>query len=149
MVYRFDDRRASRGRCGLPLAAPGANIAAMAKNSYKTGQSGRRPWGRWRVLDVGAAHAVKRIEVAPGHRLSLQRHDGRNERWVVVAGEGIVTLGKRTRRLAPGGSVAIPKRAVHRLQNDGTETLVLIEIQYGERLDEGDIERLDDDYARL
>lgn len=120
----------------------------MAKNLYKAGQSGRRPWGKWRVIDVGAGHAVKRIEVVPGHRLSLQRHEGRAERWVVVAGEGLVTLGARTRRLAPGGSIAIPKRAVHRLENDGTETLILIEIQYGERLDEADIERLADDYAR-
>lgn len=117
-------------------------------NRYKTGQSGRRPWGKWRVIDVGAAHAVKRIEVAPGHRLSLQRHDGREERWVVVAGVGIVTLGARTRRLGPGGTVRIPRRAIHRLENDGTEALVLIEIQYGARLDEADIERLADDYDR-
>lgn len=117
-------------------------------NAYRTGQSGRRPWGKWRVIDVGPAHAVKRIEMAPGHRLSLQRHEGRAERWVVVAGEGVVTLGARKRRLKPGGSVAIPKRAVHRLENDGTEPLILIEIQYGERLDEADIERLSDDYRR-
>lgn len=120
----------------------------VPSNRYKTGQSGRRPWGKWRVIDVGPAHAVKRIEVAPGHRLSLQRHEGRAERWIVVAGEGVVTLGARKRRLAPGGSVAIPKRTVHRLENDGANTLILIEIQYGERLDEADIERLADDYKR-
>jgi mannose-6-phosphate isomerase-like protein (cupin superfamily) len=118
-------------------------------NRYKTGQSGRRPWGKWRVIDVGTAHAVKRIEVAPGQRLSLQRHEGRAERWVVVAGEGIVTLGARTRRLAPGGSVSIPKRTIHRLENDGPGPLVLIEIQLGAHLDEADIERLADDYGRL
>jgi mannose-6-phosphate isomerase-like protein (cupin superfamily) len=117
-------------------------------NRYKAGQSGRRPWGKWKVIDAGAGHAIKRIEVAPGHRLSLQRHEGRDERWVVVAGEGIVTLGKRTRRLTPGGSVSIPKRTVHRLENDGTEPLILIEIQTGTHLDEADIERLADDYER-
>jgi mannose-6-phosphate isomerase len=122
--------------------------SAKQVNAYRIGQSGRRPWGKWRVIDVGAAHAVKRIEVAPGHRLSLQRHEGRAERWIVVAGEGVVTLGARTRRLKPGGSVAIPKRAIHRLENDGAETLILIEIQYGQRLDEADIERLADDYRR-
>jgi mannose-6-phosphate isomerase len=117
-------------------------------NAYRSGKAGRRPWGKWRVIDVGPAHAVKRIEVAPGHRLSLQRHEGREERWIVVAGEGLVTLGARTRRLGPGGTVRIPKRAVHRLENDGAETLVLVEIQHGARLDEADIERLSDDYAR-
>lgn len=120
----------------------------MAKNAYKSGQSGRRPWGRWRVIDVGAGHAVKRIEVAPGHRLSLQRHDGREERWVVVAGEGLITLGARTRTLGPGGTVRIPRRAIHRLENTGPTKLVLIEIQYGDVLDEADIERLADDYKR-
>ncbi|MFM7345561.1 MAG: phosphomannose isomerase type II C-terminal cupin domain [Tagaea sp.] len=117
-------------------------------NRYKAGQSGKRPWGRWRVVDVGAGFAVKRIEVAPGHRLSLQRHEGREERWVIVAGSAVVTLGARTRRLGPGGTVRIPKRAIHRLENDGDAPLILIEIQYGARLDEADIERLADDYAR-
>lgn len=118
-------------------------------NRYKAGQSGRRPWGKWKVIDIGAGHAIKRIEVAPGHRLSLQRHEGRDERWVVVAGEGIVTLGARKRRLGPGGTVRIPKKTVHRLENDGTEPLILIEIQTGTHLDEADIERLEDDYERL
>jgi mannose-6-phosphate isomerase-like protein (cupin superfamily) len=34
------------------------------------------------------------------------------------------------------------------LENDGDAPLILIEIQYGARLDEADIERLADDYAR-
>jgi mannose-6-phosphate isomerase-like protein (cupin superfamily) len=117
-------------------------------NGYKTGQKGKRPWGNWRVTDTGDGFAVKRIEVSPGHRLSLQRHEGRTERWVVVAGEGKVTLGTRSKRLGVGGTVVIPRKTIHRLENDRKAPLVLIEIQYGPRLEESDIERLSDDYAR-
>jgi mannose-6-phosphate isomerase-like protein (cupin superfamily) len=35
--------------------------------------------------------------VAPERRLSLQRHFKRIERWTIVAGMGVVTLGARTR----------------------------------------------------
>ena len=38
--------------------------------------------------------------------------------------------------------------AVHRIDNPGAVDLVFIEVQHGERLEEADIERLQDDYGR-
>ena len=58
-----------------------------------------RPWGAYEVLAEGEGYKVKRIEVKPGHRLSLQMHQNRSEHWVVVSGEAIVTLGEREIRL--------------------------------------------------
>ncbi|MFY9574665.1 MAG: mannose-6-phosphate isomerase, partial [Blastocatellia bacterium] len=43
-----------------------------------------RPWGMYEVLAEGAGYKVKRIEVKPGHRLSLQMHQSRCEHWVIV-----------------------------------------------------------------
>jgi mannose-6-phosphate isomerase-like protein (cupin superfamily) len=37
---------------------------------------------------------------------------------------------------------------VHRVENPGPDELVFIEVQHGERLDENDIERIEDDYGR-
>ena len=51
----------------------------------------RRPWGAYTVLEEGPGFKIKRIEVSPGGRLSLQSHEQRSEHWVVVAGEATVT----------------------------------------------------------
>jgi mannose-6-phosphate isomerase-like protein (cupin superfamily) len=45
-------------------------------------------------------------------------------------------------------STFIPLKARHRLENPGSVPLSVIEVQYGEKLAEEDIVRLDDDYKR-
>ena len=51
-------------------------------------------------------------------------------------------------RLAPGGSIDIPRGALHRVESVGKENLVVIEVQMGEYVGEDDIERFEDDYGR-
>ena len=53
-----------------------------------------RPWGRYVVMDEGPGFKVKRIEVDPGNKLSLQVHQHRAEHWVVVTGTARVTIGQ-------------------------------------------------------
>lgn len=108
-----------------------------------------RPWGRFFVLDDRPELKVKRIEVLPGRRLSLQRHRRRDEHWLVVAGEALVQRDSDTLRLAPGDSVDIARGQAHRLANPGSDLLVIIEVQRGEYFGEDDIERLEDDYGRV
>jgi len=117
-------------------------------NDYAAGQSDARPWGDWAVLDAGPGYAVKRIRVKPGGRLSLQRHKHRGEHWMVVAGQPSVVIGEATRTLAAGEHVDIDIGVVHRIENFGAETAVIIEIQRGATLREDDIERLEDVYGR-
>ncbi|MGK7917551.1 MAG: mannose-6-phosphate isomerase, partial [Prochloraceae cyanobacterium] len=38
-----------------------------------------RPWGSFTTLEEGPGYKIKRIEVNPGHRLSLQMHHHRSE----------------------------------------------------------------------
>ena len=115
---------------------------------YHVGDREDRPWGNWRVVDAGPAFITKRVEVAAGHRLSLQFHRFRTEHWVIVGGSGEAIVGEATRQLRSGDYVIIPCGAQHRIHNTGTEPLVFVEVQYGEVLDESDITRLDDDYSR-
>ena len=115
---------------------------------YSVGDSEERPWGNWRVVDAGATFITKRVEVKAGHRLSLQRHQHRSEHWVVVDGEGEATVDDSRIQVGPGDYVVIPCGAVHRIQNTGTGTLIFVEVQYGDILDENDITRLQDDYFR-
>lgn len=107
-----------------------------------------RPWGYFVVLSEEQDHKVKRLVVYPGCRLSVQKHQYRGEHWYVVRGETLVMRGEEEIQLTAGQSIDIPVGAWHRIQNSGETNLVLIEVQRGERFDEDDIERLEDDYGR-
>jgi mannose-6-phosphate isomerase-like protein (cupin superfamily) len=109
----------------------------------------RRPWGSYTILEERETYKVKRIEVLPAKRLSYQRHQKRDEHWVIVEGEALVTLEGKEIQLSPGHSVDIPRMAAHRILNPGRSRLVFIEVQRGDYFGEDDIIRLDDDFGRI
>lgn len=120
----------------------------MTTTRYKPGDADERPWGNWRVVDAGDGFAVKRITVRPGAKLSLQYHRGRDEHWIVVAGQARVTRGDAQLDLGANETVFIPNGAKHRIENIGASDLVFVEVQMGDLLDEADIVRIEDDYQR-
>ena len=87
-------------------------------------------------------------DVAPGARLSLQKHYHRAEHWVVVNGTALVTRGEEQMLVYENQSVYIPMGTVHRLENPGKVPLYLIEVQSGGYLGEDDIVRFEDRYKR-
>ncbi|HVB71285.1 MAG TPA: phosphomannose isomerase type II C-terminal cupin domain [Acidimicrobiales bacterium] len=108
-----------------------------------------RPWGSFTVLDDQMFdHKVKRIVVAPGKRLSYQRHHKRAEHWFIVSGHATVVLDGREVELGPGESIDIALGAAHRCENRGTTPVVFIEVQHGTYFGEDDIVRLEDDFGR-
>ena len=115
----------------------------------ETKREDHRPWGYYQVLSDLPDHKVKRITVYPGKRLSLQRHQRRSEHWTVVHGTAQVTRDSQQIVVKAGKSVDIPLRAIHRVFNPGTESLVFIEVQMGDYFGEDDIERLEDDFGRI
>ncbi len=117
--------------------------------AYRTHKTVARPWGTYTVLQEGTGFKIKRIEVKPGAALSLQMHEHRSDHWVVVAGEAQVTRGDETFALAANESTFIPLRTRHRLENQGTIPLSIIEVQCGDYVGEDDIVRYDDRYGRL
>ncbi|MFZ3323595.1 MAG: mannose-1-phosphate guanylyltransferase/mannose-6-phosphate isomerase [Usitatibacter sp.] len=108
----------------------------------------RRPWGAYTVLEEGPGFKIKRIEVRPGGRLSLQSHKFRSEHWVVVSGVATVTRDSDRFLVNPNESTFIPIGAKHRLENEGAEPLQIIEVQVGSQVTEADIQRYDDAYGR-
>ena len=110
--------------------------------------TGHRPWGTYTVLEEANGYKIKRIEVKPGKRLSLQKHFHRNEHWIVVSGTATVTVGDETRYVRPNESTYIKMGELHRLENEGKIPVVLIEAQVGEYTGEDDIVRIDDDFKR-
>ena len=107
-----------------------------------------KPWGSYFILHKGPNFQVKRVEVSPALRLSLQKHAQRSEKWIVVSGAGMATVGKKEIPVKRGSLVEIAIGEVHRMHNTGNETLVFIEVQLGEYLEEDDIVRLEDDFDR-
>lgn len=127
------------------------------ESGYFVGQQDQRPWGSWETTAVVRDGAVvtrceKSIVVKPGQRLSVQSHTGRHEVWAVEEGVAHVYLGTDPKNLEltvlnPGQSIEIPIGTIHRLENRGSEALVIHEIQTGV-CDEADIQRYSDDYGR-
>lgn len=107
-----------------------------------------RPWGWFETLAIRGRFQVKRIFVKPGAALSLQSHHHRSEHWIVVEGTAKVTVDNEAKLLTEGQSVYIPLGAVHRLENPGKVSMILIEVQTGPYLGEDDIIRYDDKYFR-
>ena len=110
--------------------------------------TGHRPWGTYTILEDSPGYKIKRIEVKPGKRLSLQKHFHRNEHWIVVSGTATVTVGEEIRLVRPNESTYIKMGEVHRLENKGKIPVVLIEAQVGEYTGEDDIVRIEDDFKR-
>ncbi|MFN9679484.1 MAG: mannose-1-phosphate guanylyltransferase/mannose-6-phosphate isomerase [Betaproteobacteria bacterium] len=108
-----------------------------------------RPWGSYTVLQEAPGFKIKRVEVKPGGALSLQMHRHRSEHWIVVGGTAKVTNGDREFLVGTNESTYIPAGTRHRLENPGTDPLVLIEVQSGPYLGEDDIVRFEDRYGRV
>jgi mannose-1-phosphate guanylyltransferase/mannose-6-phosphate isomerase len=108
-----------------------------------------RPWGSYQDIDRGERFRAKRLTVKPGAKLSLQSHSRRAEHWVVVKGVAEVTLDGKVETLRENESTYIPIGGIHRLANPGTEVLEVVEVQTGDYVEEDDIMRYEDIYARV
>lgn len=108
----------------------------------------QRPWGHYIKLYQESGVWVKRVEVKPGQRLSLQKHEHRSEKWIVVSGQGIAVMDGQDIPLSAGSILDVPLGAVHRIGNTGKDILVFIEVACGKHLSEEDIIRFQDDYDR-
>lgn len=109
-----------------------------------------RPWGWYDSIDSGERFQVKRIQVKPGSRLSVQMHYHRAEHWVVVKGTAEVTNGDTVILLRENESTFIPIGTTHSLRNPSeSQSLEIIEVQSGSYLGEDDIVRFEDDYGRV
>ena len=102
-----------------------------------------RPWGYYRVLySPNKNIKVKELTVDPGQRLSMQRHEHRAEFWFVTEGTATIKWdehGHTTTKVYQ--TEKIYRNEWHQLVNETEQPLKIVEIQYGDRCDESDIER--------
>lgn len=109
-------------------------------------------WGYFHILSEGKNYKVKKIVINPGHKISLQYHNKRDEHWVIVEGEAKVTIADENLRMFPEKQeyFNIKKGVHHRIENISKDKLLIfIETQTGEYCGEDDIIMIDDDYNRV
>ena len=123
-----------------------ANSSSWILEEWKAPKT-PRPWGYYRVLHTVSGMKVKELTVDPGQALSMQRHQGRSEYWIVSQGQCVVNSMMPngyllpSRELATHDEIEIPKGEWHQLLNPYDTPCRVVEIQYGERCEEEDIER--------
>jgi D-beta-D-heptose 7-phosphate kinase/D-beta-D-heptose 1-phosphate adenosyltransferase len=120
------------------------NSSSWILNNWKLDDAMQRSWGYWRVLDDKTTVKVKELVIFPGCSLSDQKHRYRSEHWYIIKGECNIDLdldNVETVTLKENNTVTIPKNTWHRAYNTKNDPCHIIEIQYGEKCIEDDIER--------
>tara|TARA_R100000655_G_scaffold19788_2_gene41131 strand:- start:356 stop:706 length:351 start_codon:yes stop_codon:yes gene_type:complete len=107
-----------------------------------------KPWGWYKDLYEGPGYKLKVISIDEGHQLSLQSHQYRSEVWNTVSGQGEFFVSGIWSLARVGNCIKVPINTIHRAKA-GTGGLIFVEIQFGEKLSEDDIQRLEDDYGRV
>ena len=125
-----------------------SEMKEVNRKEYQHHREVKRPWGVFDSVDSGKNYQVKRIVVKPKEKLSLQSHQHRSEHWIVVSGCAKVTLDEETFILRENESTYIAAGSVHSLENPESDSLILIEVQFGSYLGEDDILRIEDKYGR-
>ena len=106
-----------------------------------------KPWGSEEILAHTNQYVMKKMYIKPGHRMSLQYHQKKEETIFVVEGTLVIWNSSDSEpfRVDPGGIYHVPPTTVHRFGAGADFGVTLIECSTTE-LD--DVVRLEDDYSR-
>jgi mannose-6-phosphate isomerase len=118
----------------------------VEKNIRKKIIKDERPWGFFIQYAHNEICTVKIITVSSNQVLSKQKHQKRDELWVVLDDGLRAELDDKIIDLKAGDEIVVPRKTEHRLSSTGKIGRIL-EVSFG-HFDEKDIERLDDVYGR-
>ena len=108
-----------------------------------------KPWGWYESLLKLPNYQIKLSHVNPYGKLSLQSHKKRSEHWIVVEGVAHVQKNDKNLILSRNESIYLDQKEKHKLWNDESTPLKIVEIQIGDYVEEDDIIRYDDAYDRV
>lgn len=123
-----------------------SNSSSKLLQNWKSPKTDR-PWGYYRVLHEVPGTKVKELTVEPGQTLSMQRHFDRWEHWHVSSGKCIVHTQTEggyqlpSKTLEKHDQYSVLVNEWHQLANPFDKPCKIVEIQYGIRCVEADIER--------
>lgn len=106
-----------------------------------------RPWGGFSQFTHNELSTVKILRINPGERNSLQYHHHRQELWVSLDENSVVTVGDHTWNPKRFEEIYIDTKQSHRLAGANDKPGYILEISFGD-FDENDIVRIEDNYGR-
>ena len=148
-----------RGKDNIPeMEVEGINFAFSVGGDDKKNSSSKilkewqyesedRIWGKFYNLFTDDKVKLKELIVAPGKGMSLQKHFYRNEIWFISHGECIINFSQdspnqiKEFHLKKHDSFSVRENEWHQITNLFDIECKIIEVQYGEKTDEEDIER--------
>jgi len=98
------------------------------KNNYIAGEKGQQPWGMLEVIHSEQGYVVKRIQLRPKQRLSMQYHS-RSEVRITTSGHAKALIGDEWTDIPSGVSVTLPVGMIHAIENQSEEPLIFFEVQ--------------------
>lgn len=122
------------------------NSSSSILNSWHSIKE-NRVWGEFSTLLTKSNIKVKELVVKPMQGMSFQMHLYRSEIWFVCEGSCKVFFQPQDEEdvqlitLCSGDLFEVPVFAKHQIINENDQSCTIIEIQYGTRVDEHDIER--------
>lgn len=124
-----------------------ANSSSWILQEWKAPKT-ERSWGYYRVLHEVPGTKVKELTINPGSSISMQRHFERAEYWHVSSGSVLVHSQTEsgyqlpTTTLNTHDNYKVAVTDWHRISNPYDIPATIVEIQYGSRCEEEDIERI-------
>ena len=119
------------------------NLSEIKKNTF------HRPWGKYINYFNGKNFLLKELTINKKSSISLQKHFHRSELWTVTSGRPKITLNDSKFYKNVGENIFIPKGAIHRIENQFSSPVKIVEAQIGKVLKETDIVRYQDIYGRI
>lgn len=86
---------------------------------------------------------IKNLLINPGHQLSLQKHQGREEFWIVQKGQLTVIVDGKMIEISEGDCIFIPIGATHCINNCTDKPIMVQELQLGICREEDNVRLLD------
>tara|TARA_B100001778_G_scaffold2429_1_gene2140 strand:- start:253 stop:624 length:372 start_codon:yes stop_codon:yes gene_type:complete len=120
-------------------------ILAIQKNNQEKID---RPWGHYLLLVKTDEYLIKQIVILPKKSISLQKHNHRSEHWIVLSGQASIIINNKKMLLNESESAFVAANDKHKITNNTTRPLVILETQLGKILSEEDIIRYDVDYTK-
>jgi cytidyltransferase-like protein len=121
---------------------------------HKEKYSVTRDWGEYQIiaegLNLGAVNTgwlTKILTIEPRKNISFQRHFHREEQWVFLEGEGrFFSQETGGSWVSAGDTIRIPVGNSHWVANTSSRSnLVILETWFGDKLEESDIERIENE----
>ena len=107
----------------------------------------QRSWGYWQTYQEFEFNSsikeakFKKLTINSGKNISYQKHSFRNEIWLITSGKCEVIINDNMQKVSEGDIIEIKSNNWHTVKNTGNEDLEILEVQYGNKCDEEDIQR--------